>query len=306
MAFSIVWIFIKMLFRPYKNKHLFGLKKLPFVLEFISKERDIFVKSISKEVAAHILTPDFLAEELTGLLLSLDLHKTKKKFLNIVCESFDVKKCIQLVSNADSSLGAISSIKSAAHKYVPALMLYLSQNINKHPQVDEQLCQLLQKAIRLHFGMIAGVLIDSRKIYASIKKIAHEYLINECSISYVTKKIEGAIDSFFTNEQNWNKISKCLNDNHELAENIVKCIEYMLASIYEEQKESIIHFVKSFLFHVIRNVDVESMTERGINRLSAEEFKMILFSIIQRKLRLIMILSGVFGFILGCLMLLML
>ncbi|NPA51290.1 MAG: DUF445 family protein, partial [Aquificae bacterium] len=53
------WLAIKMLFRPYEEKYLFGIK-LPFTPGLIPKRRKEIAESIAKTIEEHILPAEKL------------------------------------------------------------------------------------------------------------------------------------------------------------------------------------------------------------------------------------------------------
>jgi uncharacterized membrane protein YheB (UPF0754 family) len=55
------WLAIKMLFRPLREKRLFGLR-LPFTPGLIPKERRVLAKKIGAALTQHVLTPDAVAD----------------------------------------------------------------------------------------------------------------------------------------------------------------------------------------------------------------------------------------------------
>ncbi len=57
------WLAIKMLFRPYKEKYIMGMK-LPFTPGMVPKEKGRIGKSISEAIDSHIITKDMLINSL--------------------------------------------------------------------------------------------------------------------------------------------------------------------------------------------------------------------------------------------------
>ncbi|EYE89415.1 hypothetical protein Q428_02875 [Fervidicella metallireducens AeB] len=57
------WLAIKMLFRPYEEKRIFGIK-IPFTPGLIPKERFRIARSVGETVGTHLLSSDMLAEAL--------------------------------------------------------------------------------------------------------------------------------------------------------------------------------------------------------------------------------------------------
>ncbi len=57
------WFAIKMLFRPYEEKRIFGLK-VPFTPGLIPKEKDRIAKSVGEAIGEHLLTSETIVESL--------------------------------------------------------------------------------------------------------------------------------------------------------------------------------------------------------------------------------------------------
>lgn len=63
IALSTNWIAIKMLFRPHSEVRLFGIR-LPFTPGLIPKERTRLARKLGEAIRLHLLTPDILASKL--------------------------------------------------------------------------------------------------------------------------------------------------------------------------------------------------------------------------------------------------
>lgn len=73
------WLAVKMLFRPYRERRIFG-KTLPFTPGLIPKERDKIARKIGETVSGHLLTEEMLAEKLlnANMMKQLEDRLTKK------------------------------------------------------------------------------------------------------------------------------------------------------------------------------------------------------------------------------------
>lgn len=68
------FIAIKMLFRPYEEKKLFGIK-IPFTPGLIPKERERIANSIGNTIGDHLLTPEVITEALSSQGFKIKIRK---------------------------------------------------------------------------------------------------------------------------------------------------------------------------------------------------------------------------------------
>ena len=68
------WLAIKMLFRPYEEKRVLGLK-IPFTPGLIPKERYRMSKSIGNAIGEHLLTPEKIKEVLSSEETQININK---------------------------------------------------------------------------------------------------------------------------------------------------------------------------------------------------------------------------------------
>lgn len=115
------WLAIKMLFKPLREKKIFGIK-LPFTPGLIPKERSRIAKSVGETIGQHLLSPETIvkalcSEKISGQiysyfedkikLLSQKEYKVKdllEHFFNSHYESFKVKLKVIIYNNLYSQL----------------------------------------------------------------------------------------------------------------------------------------------------------------------------------------------------------
>jgi len=68
------WLAIKMLFRPYNKKYIFGIK-MPFTPGLIPKEKERIAKSVGSAVGEHLLTPEIIAEAMSSESTKANIRK---------------------------------------------------------------------------------------------------------------------------------------------------------------------------------------------------------------------------------------
>lgn len=78
------FIAIKMLFRPFEEKRIFGFK-VPFTPGLIPKERDRIANNIGKTIGEHLLTPEVLTEALSSQGFKKEIREwIKDKLRNLM------------------------------------------------------------------------------------------------------------------------------------------------------------------------------------------------------------------------------
>ena len=269
IALSTNWLAIRMLFRPHKEKRLFGIK-IPFTPGLIPKERLRITAKLASTISTKLLSPKVLAKELANpevwplpditvgeALSGLNIELFKKGHFSSI---FD--KLIPMVSNE---------------------ILLLSE---KYPLLDEKLRSLTENVIRENVGGIAGMFIKPDKIYRSIKSGMHEYLSDTENQNHMKEKLLLFAESDFLQDVLADKV---LNVN----------IKNVLLSFIDKEKQSVENVLAKLAGYFAEHMPVQAMIENKIAEFDMAEVEEIILSVTGKELRVIVLLGGVLGFIIG-------
>ncbi|WP_028951063.1 DUF445 domain-containing protein [Sulfurihydrogenibium subterraneum] len=141
------WLAIKMLFRPYNEVRMFGIK-MPFTPGLIPKRRDEIANSIAKVIRHHLINP----ENLHRLFMESSYKEVLENKLNSVVEEIVNKLLLNLKEEVETKVkisflsGYTDKIlQSLSDKIKPIIMeksqQSIKENLEKH--IEEELPQLL-------------------------------------------------------------------------------------------------------------------------------------------------------------------
>ncbi|MCL2016880.1 MAG: DUF445 family protein [Defluviitaleaceae bacterium] len=221
---------VRMLFRPHRAMYIFGVR-IPFTPGLIPKGQARLAAKLANVVGTHILTPELLTDK--------------------------------LVNSPLISQGAVE-IKKAIRTNIPKISEYL-RNL-EYPRLDEEGPTLVKNLINEHVGKLAGMFLDPKKIYFSMKDGLLEYLSDEDNLLTIADKIDENIDKF------------CEDTEKKIP----------LISAFETVAE-----------HVVQHIDIKAIIEDRVNAFAPEEAEKLVLSVIRRELHLIMALGGILGFVIG-------
>ncbi|MDR2903799.1 MAG: DUF445 domain-containing protein [Clostridiales bacterium] len=154
------WIAIKMLFRPYGEKHLFGIK-LPFTPGLIPNERAALAKKVGETTATHVLTD----EVLSAALLTPELNEKLAAVVGDVFSSLrqnerTVGDCLMLLNIGPTESGA------SADAYLTG---FLQEQLQKD-SVKKAVSDYITDCV-LNFLSAPGSVIDTEKLLDAAKTL---------------------------------------------------------------------------------------------------------------------------------------
>ena len=271
IALSTNWLAIRMLFRPHREIRFLGVK-LPFTPGLIPKERVRIAKKLADAISTKLLTPDVLAKE----LINPDMWPLPNITIGEALKELDLK------------LLSTEQIGRACDRLLPRLADELSLLDEKYPLLDEKLKEYTEKIISENISGLAGIFISPEKVYNSIKTSITDHLSDEENRLLIKEKILNLTDSEFINDM--------------LAEKILDVnIQDALSSIEKKEKHTALRVFKRFAEYFAKNIPIGSMIENKIAEFDVAEAEEIILSVTGRELRVIVMLGGVLGFIIGLL-----
>ena len=269
IALSTNWLAIRMLFRPHREIRVLGVK-LPFTPGLIPKERIRIAKKLADAISTKLLTPDVLAKELANP----DMWPLRNITIGEALKEMD----LELLSPELAG--------DVIDRLLPILYDELAGLDDKYPHLNEKLKDFTEKVINKNVSGLAGMFISPEKVYASIKTGVTEHLSDQANRHLLKEKILTLADSDFINDM--------------LAEKILDVnIQDALSSIAKNEKHTALRVFKQFTAYFAKNIPIGSMIENKISEIDVAEAEEIILSVTGRELRMIVMLGGVLGFLIG-------
>jgi len=284
IALSTNWLAIKMLFRPHTAKYIFGIR-IPFTPGLIPKERARLTEKLSEAISTRLLTPDVLAEGLSNPTLWPLPDMTIGEALTVWG-----------IETPDTYTAPIARhIKTLVDKILPQALESVPNLIESMPELDAKLAELTYKVIDENLGSIAKIFISKEKIYTSIKNNLFEYLSNPENHDFIREKLHTGIDALLSHKATQDAITEKLYTIN---------IRDGLTAFLQKEKHAVSRVLQMLAAYIAKNMPVQAMIENKLNAFDVAEAEELIISVAGRELRLIILLGGVLGFIIGGLMLL--
>lgn len=269
------WLAIRMLFRPHTEKRIFGIK-IPFTPGLIPKEWDRLAKRLSVAISTKLLTPDVLARELSDP----NLWPLPDMTIGEAMEKLGIDSASIWKDPVSKSL------KSLANDHLPTILATIPTLPETHPWLDEKLAAFTYKVIDENTGGFTSLFVSKKKIYKSIKEGLFTYLSAEENQALIQEKIHELIDLILAHDF----IEETIPNFH---------IKDGLTHIIHKEKHALERVLKILASYLAEHIPVESMIENKLKSFEIAEAEEILLSVAGRELRMIVMLGGVLGFIIG-------
>jgi len=318
-----------MLFRPHREIRLFGIR-LPFTPGLIPKERTRLARKLGEAISAHLLTPDILASKLADP----SVWPLPDCTVGEALEGMGISNPVAYLEDAISS-----PIKKAADALLPKVIDGLINFPERFPELDQKLSDITTQIAEKSISRLAGIFVNRNKIYGNIKEAIFEYLAepdNQTALrqavmdaidSQITSKNPGALsDNFAGMEQPSQEalisdpkkdpvdtvspatvLSALFSssvDNPKLCERI--CAFHIRDGVnilfQQEPYASAIHRVLEVAAsYLAAHMPIADMIEQKMGGLDIADTEKVILSVVGRELRLIVMLGGLFGFLIGLL-----
>ena len=316
IALSTNWIAIKMLFRPHKEVRIFGIR-LPFTPGLIPKERSRLARKLGEAVSTHLLTPDVLADKLADPAVWPLPDCTVGELL----EKWGISDPVQYIGTTIST-----PVKKTADTLLPKAISGLINLPERFPEVDNKLAELTSQVAEKSINSFAGLFVKRDKIYNNIKDAVFTYLSDSDNQEVLRQAIHGAIDSVMVANMTGQETQGLQTDGHTpgtvLAalfnsaggEKLKLCERICALHIRDRaqmlfQREPYASIIRRIFevsaTYLATHMPIADMIEQKMSGLDVAETEKVLMSVVGRELRLIILLGGLFGFLIGLLSLVM-
>jgi len=310
IALSTNWIAIKMLFRPHREIRLFGIR-MPFTPGLIPKERTRLARKLGEAISAHLLTPDILASKLADP----SVWPLPDCTVGEALEGLGIEDPVAYLETAISS-----PIKKAADALLPKAIDGLICFPERFPELDAKLADITGQIAEKSISRLAGIFVKRDKIYGNIKEAIFEYLAEPENQAAIRQGVMDAIDSLIAAESRQLKNAEEQNDAvpatilsalFSASDTTPKLCERICAIHIREganilfQQEPYASAIRRALevaaTYLATHMPIADMIEQKMGGLDIADTEKVILSVVGRELKLIVMLGGLFGFLIGLL-----
>lgn len=270
------WLAIKMLFRPYTEKRIFGFT-LPFTPGLIPKRREILAKKVAQTVSVHLLTDETLVKSMCTESVKKNVESILDGFL---CELKTSDKTLSELISPNTEGG----IRRYAAENAGALCEALAASTKSAFFIDN-VKPVIISIISSQIKGLASLFVSSENVYESIVGNLSEYLKKPENLPAITDK---AIEVY----EGVSESVRITDVSSKIDERYYEALKSLFMSRYEDA-------VESYFPLVFEALSISDVIEGKINEFEMAEAEEIIISVVDRELKAITYLGGLLGFIIG-------
>lgn len=224
------WLAIKMLFRPYNEVKILGVK-MPFTPGLIPKEQKRIAKSVGETIGTHLLSTDTLVDALANDSVKDSVKKWSKKKIEQICnseatveeilskidpnlnESIKIKlkhiskeklqeilsKKIKAEINGTKTIKDIANdnIKISIKNYIvdeKANIAFSISNLLKEPSLSEKIKDMIREGVSSNVNPLMAMFINPDAIYEKVVTVVDSNLMKESTQMDITIFLSSLVD----------------------------------------------------------------------------------------------------------------
>ncbi len=300
---------IRMLFRPHKAKYLFGVK-IPFTPGLIPKEQSRIADAIGDVISDNLMNKDVLEKYLLSDEMVSKVRSAVEDFLATQKQNKETVREFLGHYLSDEEVKAISD--SVNH----SLTNQISQSLS-NPIVGEKVAYVAMDyiAAKLSFdgakellaglggtlkgvGGVAASLLGGNivgKFLEMLREPTEHFLakqinkmLQENSNAIVGNMVEQEVNVFLDKQ-----VCKLLEGHDEQFAQVVNTVENIYRTVIEE------HLPK-----ILKSVDIRKIVRERINEMDVNETEKLIFQVMDKELKAIVLLGALLGLAMGCINLL--
>ncbi|MBC8591201.1 DUF445 family protein [Wansuia hejianensis] len=300
------WLAIKMLFRPYEEKKIFGFK-LPFTPGLIPKERYRIAKSVGNTVGEYLLTPEKITEVLSGeeaqkkirswIDLKLSYLKNNSKSLEDIITTIDNRAYNEAIENIEARIFNLFIRKLKDDKAKEKIVRFLEENI--YEKYKDQVLKAIEfkgkyiiddfsKSHRIKEALLNGINmkiseLENRNI--ALKEIIPEEILGKLYNSVdqnkdiimksvrelfndatISNRIKNSIEEIVL--QNVSKVITMFVQPEIISNKVYSAIERYINS---NESEEVVSFILKNTIHKILETEISSLTKQVLSCTEEED-----------------------------------
>ncbi len=268
------YIAVKMLFRPRKEIHLFGIR-LPFTPGAIPKEKPRLAKKIGQVIMDYLLTEEDLMEHLSNAGIRESCMDAVAEHLKHPLES-EMK---MLLNQKEEDL--VKNKEKITEIFTDVIMTSLS-DVDIEGFVAREGTRVVKEKMK---GSMFGILVGDGVIDKFAEPVGEEFrhMIEEHGEEYITSVIREKVDSFCENP-----VDNLLSS----ADISTEQVRLAVGNLYDR-------FIQENTLRFLQKMDFSGMISDKINEMSVEELENLVMAVMKKELNMIVNLGALIGFVLG-------
>ncbi len=273
------WLAVKMLFRPRKEKHIFG-RRMPFTPGVIPRGKARLAAAVADVINTKLLTADSIRERLTSAEITSMIRKYVRELLNSLRSD---ERTIREYIDSLAGEKRVGELLEKLKNFLTEKCTERLKSINLGAIAADMLSTKLYEAFSnsLIIKMFGDSLLAS--IAPAVEKAVNEY-VDEHGEELISRVIGSELDSL-TSRQICDLASSTGGDFSIRAE------EYALRAY--------IYFVNEKSGAIMQKFDIGSIAQKAINDMDNEQLETLVLSTMKTELRAIVNLGALIGFLLG-------
>lgn len=220
------WLAIKMLFRPYEEKRIFGIK-VPFTPGLIPKEKQRIAKSVSEAIANHLLSKDTIVKALCSPNIYSHIYNmVETKIKGIYSSTKSLK--VLMEENLDFSQKNVDNINE--YIYVGVLN---NLNDNVKDKIVKEIYNLLEKELKKKPTILDNIL--KQENMERLLKIAYTYASSYDFHQNIKEKINRKVGEMIYTEKSLKEV---------IPKNIVDMVDDFIYENRDKITSDILHLLE--------------------------------------------------------------
>ncbi|MCQ2203628.1 MAG: DUF445 family protein [Bacteroidales bacterium] len=274
---------IRMLFRPYEAKHIFGMR-VPFTPGLIAKRKSDLAIAMGRTISNRLMNPEVLQKTLLSDSIINKLRSSINKFID------KQKTSDQTLHDFLSQYLTEATVDATAHHITGNIADSIKQHLadsNIGANIAHKAVVYLKDYLKNGGGMLSliGGIAETMTEKAESVFTEHINSLIEKEAPEMAKNMVGSqIDKLLSTKM------KNLCEGHDKQ--------------LQQLTESIIAFYRRIIMGrlpgMLSTINISRMVETRINEMSVEETEKMVLDVMRRELRAIVWLGAALGAIMGC------
>lgn len=274
-------IAIKMLFRPLRPLYIFKIR-IPFTPGIIPKGKPRLAKSIAAVVSSDLLNSEVLKQTLLNDEMIANLYKSLDQIeKDLYVERLTFQLALNRVIDQDQSDKFLLEIQEKASNYITERIkkMHIGDVLSK--QVVEEVKNKFEGGSLSFLSSI----VDSKIINNIAGKIGEsiDEAVNRSAKNLILDTVVDETDRFLDKD-----IATIIEENKVTVDKMKKTIVDLYIQAIENNLENILNVV-----------NIKKVVEDKVNSLDVLEVEKIIFSIMNKELKVVIWLGAILGFLIG-------
>lgn len=280
---------IKMLFRPYEAKYIFGWK-IPFTPGIIPKEKGRIATSIGAAISENLMSKDVLEKNLLSDEMTGKLRRGIEEFFATQKQNQEtLREFLRHFLSEEEVDAAIENIRSELTSQVASRITTSNLGVPIADAVVEHIAPKLNTDV-IGLPPFPGVIIW-RRIADAVKPPLKKFLaknIDKMLTDRGPEIVEGLLTTEIQNLQN-TRVCDLLRGHDEQIRQLCDSSMTLYRRLISEQ-----------LPKILSTIDIPHIIEGRINEMDMRETERLIFQVMDKELRAIIWLGALLGLLMGC------